>query len=215
MNKKETLAGRFGTKSIVTIIACVLVLCCVIGGTVAWLIDETPPVVNTFTYGDINIQLDESDTGDDDEDPNTNTYDMLPGNVIAKDPKVTVIKGSEDCWVFVKLEKSDNFDDFMSYEIAEGWTELEEGVYYREYAKNEDADTEYFVLKDNQVLVNGDVTKEQLNALNADGEQNYPTLTVTAYAVQADAELDAIDSAVDAWALIADQNTSSDDGAEA
>lgn len=214
MNQKKTSARRFGTKSMITVIACALVLCGVIGGTVAWLIAETPPVVNTFTYGDINIELDETDT-DDDGDPNTNSYNMLPGNSIAKDPKVTVIKGSEDCWVFVKLAKSDNFDDFMTYEIAEGWTELEEGVYYREYAKNEDADTEYFVLKDNQVLVNGDVTKEQLNALNADGEQNYPTLTVTAYAVQADADLDAIDSAADAWALIADQNTSSDNGAEA
>lgn len=215
MKQKKTFTRRFGTKSMITVIACALVLCGAIGGTVAWLIAETPPVVNTFTYGDINIKLDETDTDDDDGDPNTNSYNMLPGNSIAKDPKVTVIKGSEDCWVFVKLAKSDNFDDFMTYEIAEGWTELEEGVYYREYAKNEDADTEYFVLKDNQVLVNGDVTKEQLNALNADGEQNYPTLTVTAYAVQADADLDAIDSAADAWALIADQNTSSDNGAEA
>lgn len=202
MNQRKTSTRRFGTKSMVMVIACALVLCGVIGGTVAWLIAEAPPVVNTFTYGDINITLDETDTEDDDGDPNTNSYNMIPGNGITKDPKVTVIKGSEDCWVFVKLEKSANFDDFMTYEIAEGWTELEEGVYYTSYTKNDDADTEYGVLKGDQVLVKGEVTKEQLNALDADGKQDYPTLTVSAYAVQADAELDAIDTAEDAWALI-------------
>lgn len=202
MNEKKTSAKRFSAKSVVTVVACVLVLCGVIGGTVAWLIAEAPPVVNTFTYGDININLDESDTNDGDDDPNTNSYDMVPGNKISKDPKVTVLKGSEDCWVFVKIDKSANFDDFMTYEIADGWTELEDGVYYRSYVKNESADVEYVVLKNNEVLVKGEVTKEQLNALDAEGKSDYPTLTVKAYAVQADAELDAIDTAADAWALI-------------
>lgn len=87
-------------------IALVVVLLCgsVIGGTVAWLIDQTNPVVNTFTYGDVNIDLDESDTGlDDDDSEDTNDYEMVPGEVITKDPKVTVFTDSKACWLYVKL----------------------------------------------------------------------------------------------------------------
>ncbi len=174
-----------------------------VGGTLAWLISKTDPAVNTFTYGDINIDLDESDSGDNDGDPNTNTYDMVPGNSITKDPLITVEADSEDCWLFVKLDKSENFDDFMEYAIAEGWTELtgNEGVYYREVTKS-DEELQFYVLEGNQVTVSPDVTKEMLNALDAvEGEETYPTLTVSAYAVQRDAAIEAIDTVEEAWAL--------------
>ena len=125
---------------------------------------------------------------------------MVPGNSITKDPKVTVLANSENAWLFVKLEKSANFDDFMTYEIAEGWTALDgvTGVYYRSVDKA-DADAAFDVIKDNTVNVKGEVTKEMLNALDANGASNYPTLTVTAYAVQRDSN---ITTAADAWAKI-------------
>lgn len=176
-------------------IALVVVLLCgsVIGGTVAWLIDQTNPVVNTFTYGDVNIDLDESDTGlDDDDSEDTNDYEMVPGEVITKDPKVTVFTDSKACWLYVKLVESDNFDDFMEYEVEDGWTQLKdasgndvEGVYYRQLDEVVDEDVVCGVIKNNEVHVKGSVTKEMLNALDPEGEEaNYPTLTVTAYAVQ-------------------------------
>ena len=40
-----------------------------------------------------------------------------------------------------------------------------------------------------------------LNALDADGAKDYPTLTVYAYGVQYDLDIDAIDTAAEAWAL--------------
>lgn len=176
-------------------IALVVVLLCgsVIGGTVAWLIDQTNPVVNTFTYGDVNIDLDESDTGlDDDDSEDTNDYEMVPGEVITKDPKVTVFTDSKACWLYVKLVESDNFDDFMEYEVEDGWTQLKdasgndvEGVYYRQLDEVVDEDVVCGVIKNNEVHVKGSVTKDMLNALDPEGEEaNYPTLTVTAYAVQ-------------------------------
>lgn len=176
-------------------IALVVVLLCgsVIGGTVAWLIDQTNPVVNTFTYGDVNIDLDESDTGlDDDDSEDTNDYEMVPGEVITKDPKVTVFTDSKACWLYVKLVESDNFDDFMEYEVEDGWTQLKdasgndvEGVYYRQLDEVVDEDVVCRVIKNNEVHVKGSVTKDMLNALDPEGEEaNYPTLTVTAYAVQ-------------------------------
>lgn len=196
-------AKRISAKVLAMILALVLVLGCVVGGTVAWLIDETDEVVNTFTYGDINIDLEETPTPDNDDDPNTNDYDMIPGETIFKDPTITVRKGSEAMWLFVKLEKSENFDDFMTFEIGAGWLPLTgvDGVYYRHITAEAvaDANLELQVLKDNAVQVKNTVTKEMLNALDADlTALNYPTLTVTAYAVQSSG----MDTAADAWAAI-------------
>lgn len=159
-------------KRISLVMALVLVLTCVIGGTLAWLTDRTGPVVNTFTVGDINITLAETKSD----------FKMVPGNTIDKDPKVTVKAGSEACWLFVKIGESTNLDDFISYSIATGWTELESGVYYREVAAST-SDTIYSVLDGDKVTVKSDVTKANLNALT---EATYPTLTFTAYAVQKD-----------------------------
>lgn len=147
---------------------------------------KTDSVKNTFTVGDINIDLTET-TGE--------TYKMVPGNTLGKDPKVTVKAGSEACWLFVKVEESENFDAFMTYAIADGWTALSGvgGVYYREVSAT-DADTDFTVLKNNQVIVKEDVTKQQLQGV----KDNLPTMTFTAYAVQQDNIADA----ATAWAKV-------------
>lgn len=188
-----------GKKGAAMIAALALAFGVAVAGTLAWLSDQTEPVVNTFTYGDINITLTETDTDDGDDDPNTNEYKMMPGATITKDPQVTVKHGSENCWLFVKLEESANFDDFLTYDVDPGtgqtsaWTQLKddadkavEGVFYRkvEAADVEKADAIFTVLKDNTVSVKPDVTKDMLNKLDATADLNYPKLSVTAYAVQ-------------------------------
>lgn len=201
-NSQKSEPKRFGVKALVLTGALTLALSGAVSGTIAWLISEET-VTNTFTYGDIDITLTETDTeNDDDDDPSTNTYDMVPGNTITKDPLVTVEADSEDCWLFVKLDESENFEDFMTYSIADGWTALEnnDGVYYRVIDKSVDAQN-FKVIAEDKVTVLDTVTKEMLNALDADGAENYPTLTVTAYAVQRDADIDAIDTVEEAWAL--------------
>lgn len=197
MKKKEKQAvKRVGAKTVAAILVMALVLGSAAGGTVAWLIAKSDKVVNTFTYGDINLGLTETDTHlDDDDDPNTNDYKMIPDESITKDPIVTVKKGSEACWLFVKLEKSENFDEFLEYEMAKDdneeliWTELagEEGVYFRQVTAEEvtENDKSFQIILDDKVNVKGDVTKEMLNALDEEGkEATYPTLTVSAYAIQ-------------------------------
>lgn len=171
-------------KVLICVVAVVLVLCCAVGGTIAWLTAKTDSVVNTFTVGDINITLAETER----------EYKMVPGNELEKDPKVTVEANSEACWLFVKVEKSANLDNFITYTIADGWTELETGVYYREVGAS-DADQVFEVLTGSKVTVKENVTKEQMNALT---KENYPTLTFTAYAVQKDN----IDSAATAWTKV-------------
>ena len=174
-------------KLTVSLAVLALVACMTAGATLAWLTAKTSSVTNTFTYGDINIELKET-TGE--------SYKMVPGNTIAKDPKVTVKANSEACWLFVKVEKSTNLDEFMTYGIADGWTKLDgvDGVYYREVASPTD-DTVFDVLKDNSVTVKTTVTKEQFNSLTS---TTMPTLTFTAYACQKDN----VSTAADAWNLV-------------
>lgn len=161
-------------KTVALLVAVSMIVGCVIGATLAWLTSKADPVVNTFTTSDIKVTLNET-TGD--------TYKMIPGYTIAKDPKVTVTAGSEDCYLFVKVEKSNNFDNFMTYGIAEEWTALNgvDGVYYRTIDSVDKIGVGYSILKDDQVTVKETVTKTDMNALN---ESTYPKLTFTAYASQ-------------------------------
>ncbi len=172
-------------KTIALVLACILCVAIGIGGTLAWLTAQTSPVTNTFTVGNVDITLAE----------NTKDYKMVPGNTIAKDPKVTVLKDSEACWLFVKIEESTNLDDFISYNVATGWTALTgvDDVYYREVAAST-ADQAFDVLASNQVTVKDTVTKTQMDAIKAGTAAN-PTLTFTAYACQKDN----VTSAADAW----------------
>ena len=199
---------RTRTKALALVLTLMLTVGGVIGGTVAWLTAAPEPVVNTFTYGDINITLSETDTQlDGDNNPLTNQYKMLPGQPITKDPVITVKAGSEEMWLFVKLEKSANFDSFMEYAVEDGWTPLEgvDSIYYRHVTAEEIANADITVkaIKNNTVTVKNSVTKDMLNALDAVGGPGYPTLTVTGYAVQYAGN----PTAAEAWGRVTDPTT--------
>jgi len=172
-------------------LALVLLIGGVVSGSLAWLTDKTDAVENTFTQSNINIELEESENLD---------LQMIPGHTITKDPKVTVVDGSEDCWLFVKVEESENFDSFMTYEMADGWNALTgvSGVYYREVT-GITADQTFAVLAGNQVKVLDTVNKSQMDAI-ANGTATVPTLTFTAYAVQYYKTNGGAFTAVEAWA---------------
>ena len=187
-------------KSLALVLALAMIVVCVVGGTLAWLIATTGSVTNTFTYGDINIKLEETDATVSADGSATKEFKMIPGYTIAKDPKVTVKAGSEKCYLFVKVVKSANFDTFMTYDMADGWTALAgvNGVYYR-VVDTADMGTAYSVLANDKVTVRGDVTKGMLNALTADTQ---PTLTFTAYACQYNNSNDTNFGPADAWAKV-------------
>lgn len=160
-------------KTLALVLALTLLVAGIVGGTLAWLTDQTAEVKNTFTVGDINIGLTET----------TADYKMVPGNTIAKDPTVTVKANSEACWLFVKVTESTDLKDFITYAIAEGWTALPgvDGVYYREVPASA-ADQTFSVLADDAVAVKSDVTRTMLETAKTDA----PTLTFKAYAIQKD-----------------------------
>lgn len=191
VNRRRSVSSR----AFIALLALVLVIGCVAGGTVAWLVAKTDTVVNTFTYGNIDITLTET-TG--------TSYKIIPGTDITKNPKVTVKGGSEACWLFVKVEEvgaiSTITTDPVHYAIDTGWAQLKDkdgkdvsGVYYR-LVDAVDNDTAFNVLKDNKIIVSGELTKETINGYAV----QQPTLTFTAYAVQKEN----IDTAADAWAKV-------------
>lgn len=162
-----------GRKAIVVLSLMLVLAMAAVGGTLAWLTDSTDTVTNTFATSDIDIALAET-TG--------TSYKMVPGYTITKDPTVTVNANSEKCYLFVKLEKSDNFGSFLTYTMADGWDELTgvTGVYYR-VVDSATTNQSFAVIKDNAVTVLDGVTKENMNGLT---DATYPTLKVTAYATQ-------------------------------
>lgn len=182
-NRRRSVSSR----AFIALLALVLVIGCVAGGTVAWLVATSDTVTNTFTYGNIDITLTET-TG--------TSYKIIPGTDITKNPKVTVKAGSEACYLFVKVEESGTFvADKVTYAIDKGWKALEgeKGVYYREVAAVT-ADTDFSVLEGNKITVKDTLTKGDIKDIAATN----PTLTFTAYAVQKEN----IDNAADAWAKV-------------
>ncbi|MBE6111935.1 MAG: hypothetical protein E7195_02790 [Peptococcaceae bacterium] len=165
-------------KTIAILVATSMLFGCVIGGTIAWLMDTSNTVTNTFTTSDITVTLTETRGGENHE------FKMVPGYTIEKDPTVTVKGGSEDCYLFVKVEEANDLDDYIDYTVdsSDGkWKVLttENNVYYREVTANS-GDQTFAVLTDNKVTVKDTVTKEMMSA--EDFEE--PTLTFTAYAHQ-------------------------------
>lgn len=175
-------------KGLALALALVLVVACAVGGTLAWLTARTDEVKNTFSTSDVGVELTET----------TREYKMVPGWTIDKDPVAKVTSGSEDCYLFVKVEKSSNFDGYMDFAIDNEWTQVPgaENVYYIEIDQDVEKNVSYNILgageetydgvtytwAENQVLVKPTVNKEMMNEIKTDADK--PTLTFTAYAVQ-------------------------------
>ena len=87
-------------KILVAIVALVLVVACTVGGTLAWLSAQADAVTNTFTVGKIEIELTETYNTND----NQWVGKIVPGAEQAKDPTVTVKKGSEKCYVYALVD---------------------------------------------------------------------------------------------------------------
>lgn len=184
-----------------TVCLMLVVMVASIGGTVAWLTAKTDPVVNTFTYGDINIELFEHKYNPSNNQLDMNTkvtandqndnYKIIPGVDLPKDPTVEVKANSEKCWLFVKVDPSKAFVSGVTYTIDSGWTAgdgagegkngVPVGVYYREVdAATAKAGTTFGILTDNKITVSDSLTKAQVQ------NQGTVTLKFTAYAVQKD-----------------------------
>lgn len=95
-------------KKILALLLCAALLVgASVAGTVAYLTSQDE-VVNTFTVGQVAIELHETDekTREDDGTVGLDLH-LLPGVPVDKDPTVTVKKGSEDSYVRANVKVSD------------------------------------------------------------------------------------------------------------
>lgn len=180
-------------KKLMTVLALVLVIAMSVAGTYAYLTSHDS-VTNTFTVGKVAITLDEAKVDVDGKIiPNENrvhenSYKLMPGHTYVKDPTVVVTGGSENCWLFVKVENGvvayeKEGDTTIAKQIEKnGWTALDNnpGVYYKSVTKSNDAQT-FVVFKDFTISDNAD----GVNGWSAVTAAN-TNITVTAYAIQAD-----------------------------
>ena len=117
-----------------------------------------------------------------------NEYRLIPGKTYDKDPKVTVVANSEDCWLFVKLENglvditgATTIEDQMK---ANGWTVIDAAKTFMRIQSIASANTDVDVF-------------ETFTLAEDAAVEDYKTaeIVVTAYAVQADG----FDTAEKAW----------------
>lgn len=183
-----------GKKILAMALAVVLLIGVGVGGTLAWLTAQSGTVTNTFTVGDVNIDLKEHDLVNgaltNTEVTEEKTYKILPGTTQPKDPFVRVKAKSENSWIFVQIQEVNNATTntlapkYVEWKIGEGWKQLgttsADGVstYYRTTNyETADEDITYKVLATDSekgpngyVTYNEKLTKADIAALDKDTE---------------------------------------------
>ena len=189
-------------KALLLTLCAVLLVAASVLGTMAYLTSRDA-VENTFSVGSISLSLDEQDI---DNDSNTsdnkdyngttrdkaNAYKLLPGHTYVKDPIIHITTGSEDAWVFVKVENG--IADYEAETVSGGYTSIAEqititygwtaltgvdGVYYKEWHPTDSTDLQVFA--NFKVADNANETEGW-----ADIESSNKKINVTGYAVQMD-----------------------------
>ncbi|MBQ8648429.1 MAG: hypothetical protein IJ484_09825 [Oscillospiraceae bacterium] len=200
-------------KALILSICVLLLSVTMVTGTLALAFDVDEKV-NTFTVGQVRIELNETlvDKNGNPVDENGaplpsgadlvktgagNIYKLTAGASLLKDPTVTVQAGSDACWLFVLVEETEGVDRFVAWRIDAGWMPLDAQAYPGVYCREVDAtdrDLAFPVLDDNAVTVKG-VNAQMLAGLT---RETLPTLNITAYAVQKSG----VDTRAEAWELV-------------
>ena len=200
-------------KALLLSLCAVLLVVASVMGTMAYL-TSSDTVTNTFTVGSVAIKLDEAKANTDGTlVPNAdrvkaNSYKLIPGHTYNKDPMVTVLQGSERSYIkmtvtFTKADALDTifapngadltsiFDGYDSANwIYKGNTEdtTEKTRTYEFWYKNAVPATTEDVALDalfDRITVPGNINNDQLATIEG------MTITVNAYAIQADGFADA------------------------
>ncbi len=185
--------------------------------TLAWLSARSDSVVNYFGGGAIAITLDETSV-DADGNPiegesrvTENHYKYTAGSVLTKDPTVTVLANSEDCYVYVCVDNQLPVELFTLDFNLEDWVyvaEVNDMTIYR-YAEIVECSEENQVLTPifTEVIVSSELTTTHINELGT------RTVTVTAFAIQALAlETDKADELAQAYFFDGVEIALEDDG---
>ena len=174
-------------KAMLLVLCAVLLVAGSVMGTMAYLTSKTDAVVNTFTVGNVTITLDEAPVDANGKATTgarvtANSYKLMPGHTYDKDPTVHVAANSEDCWLFVQIT-----DEIATIQDAatiaaqletNGWTPVAGTT--NVYAHKDIANAGNNVVVFRSFKIKGAVDNTTLATYEG------KTITVTAYAVQAD-----------------------------
>ena len=169
-------------KKILVACLCVALAVLTIAGTTLAYLTSQETVTNTFTVGKVEIKLDEAKANADGTlVPNAdrvkeNSYKLIPGHIYTKDPTIHVAAGSEDCWLFAKIEN--NLGTAATLAMTQGWTEIDTTNHVWAYNTKVSAGADVTVFT--QFTFSENVTATQLPSYDD------KTIVVTACAVQAD-----------------------------
>ncbi len=162
------------------LLALVLALGCVAGGTLAYLTDQTDTITNTFTVGHVKIDLQETKAPDGSKLTGPWSAKLTPGASYSKDPQVSVRADSEDCYLFVKFAQEENEALVYTSALTEenGWTQLtgSDNVWYR-VVRQSDSQRSWKLIEDDTVAISAKLNNDTM-------PQDALTLNYTAYAVQ-------------------------------
>lgn len=198
-------------RKILPVLALVLVVAVAsVGGTIAWLTATSDTVTNTFTVGDINIEL--TETKGTLKENGEREFKIVPGATVEKDPKAIVKSGSENCYLYVKITNNllINNEIVATYNINEtsadwilvGESENTKLYRYKEIINTSNADVEKSVFT--KVTYNGEkITKANINDLKD------KKIVLQAYAHQSENTTQTVaDAAANAWAKTTATTTS-------
>ena len=178
------------------IAAIVLLLILLIGGAVAYFTD-TEEATNTFTIGNVDIELTEPNWVTTDANSNNipdAAENKLPGEEIAKDPTVTNV-GENDAYIFAKVVSACTTDatpkEIFTYTVNTGWYLMTDnactnGSKTRIYAYGTNSAMTKVSQDGTAVLFNKVTVNDTLTGSEAGLRDANKTVEVKAYGVQAD-----------------------------
>lgn len=174
-------------KFIIGTLAAALLLVIPVSSSLAWLTASSDPVVNYFAGSTIALTLDESPVDTDGKTTEgdrvkENHYKYVAGAVLDKDPTVTILKGSEECYVYVCVDNELPAELFTLNINTDAWEQVgasENMVIYRysSVVASSDEDTVLTPIF-TTVTISEDLTAGDIEELGS------RTLSVTAFAIQ-------------------------------
>jgi predicted ribosomally synthesized peptide with SipW-like signal peptide len=215
----------FKNKKIVSLIAIALVACLGVAGIAAYFTD-TDSATNTFTIGEIKLDLKEPNWDPEDVE------DVIPNEEIAKDPQIentgvndeflfmtvsvpysTIITATEDG----KLLNNGNAaaTQLFSYDVNSGWIQLGEATWSEADADGNGTVTYIYAYAANDAMTAVEAgettatlfdTVKFCNAIEGQGLENVSKdIVITAYGIQTENVNGGVTAPADVWTVVKNQ----------
>lgn len=162
------MGNIYKRKVIVMVLSMAFLLVCAVGGTVAYLQQQTVLVTNNFQKNTVSIDFSNDFSG---------THKIIPGTSVTKSATVDA-SATLPSYIFVKVE--DNTQGLVSFALDDGWTALNDNsnIYYRD-VDGTSSPYAFNLLKDNKIGFPSTITSSDMDKIS-----DSATLVFTSYVIQ-------------------------------